>query len=506
LRLTLRHELAHVRRGDAWQRLAFACLRAAHWFNPLVWLAAKHVSADQELACDRMTLRDTDASTRQTYGRLLLRLASPTGTPMPSFVPAMAARRATVRQLQHRLVMTHDPRRPSRLVALAAALPLAGAAIAGVLTLTARPAIADAQETRPTDQRATIVLEEVTTPADLAIMRRLDDVFVGTVEFDQTPLTDVFDTLLFEAEINAFINWGSFEITGLDPTMPVTLGPLTDLPRGRVLDLVLKSVGEGFGDFGYAVEDGVLIVAEAGSLPMDARLARRVFELDSTMFGEDVPDAIRTFVEPDRWSGPVGAAPSVRLIGSKLIVRHQPDVLVKIEDFLREIDALAPAVEEAERINRATELRQQLVELEQALDIERQRFGEEARTVVELRQMLNPVRAELTALRNTGVAVGVEIDPNKLWVGELITVGIIDLPQPGQVLRITKRIRDDGAIVLPYAGAVEVAGVTSQEASDAIYRALVDAGAIEYETAAAVITARPGLGETISDIESATSP
>jgi beta-lactamase regulating signal transducer with metallopeptidase domain len=40
-RIVLLHELAHIRRND-WLTLLFAeCVRAMHWFNPIVWLALR---------------------------------------------------------------------------------------------------------------------------------------------------------------------------------------------------------------------------------------------------------------------------------------------------------------------------------------------------------------------------------------------------------------------------------------------------------------------------------
>ena len=56
LRAALLHELAHVRRGD-WLLQTLAHLACAfHWFNPLVWLAARRMRAESEAACDDLVL------------------------------------------------------------------------------------------------------------------------------------------------------------------------------------------------------------------------------------------------------------------------------------------------------------------------------------------------------------------------------------------------------------------------------------------------------------------
>jgi TonB family protein len=56
LTAVLRHELAHIARGDlAAQYLAQACC-CLYWFQPLVWLAARRHRRERELACDDAVL------------------------------------------------------------------------------------------------------------------------------------------------------------------------------------------------------------------------------------------------------------------------------------------------------------------------------------------------------------------------------------------------------------------------------------------------------------------
>lgn len=75
LRHTVAHETTHFRQGDhVWALLRTVCL-ALHWWNPLVWWAAKLSRQDGELACDEATIRALGKSERAAYGRTLIRMA-----------------------------------------------------------------------------------------------------------------------------------------------------------------------------------------------------------------------------------------------------------------------------------------------------------------------------------------------------------------------------------------------------------------------------------------------
>lgn len=82
--LVLRHELTHLRRGDAlWSliaELAFALL----WFHPLAWLARPRFRLDQELACDEAVLRDAPRD-EAAYAHTLLHSVGI--SPMPALIP-----------------------------------------------------------------------------------------------------------------------------------------------------------------------------------------------------------------------------------------------------------------------------------------------------------------------------------------------------------------------------------------------------------------------------------
>jgi HEAT repeat protein/beta-lactamase regulating signal transducer with metallopeptidase domain len=55
-RVVLRHEMAHIRRGDYAGHLLIELACAVHWLNPLAWRAARRARLEQEQACDDRVL------------------------------------------------------------------------------------------------------------------------------------------------------------------------------------------------------------------------------------------------------------------------------------------------------------------------------------------------------------------------------------------------------------------------------------------------------------------
>jgi hypothetical protein len=140
LRYVLLHELAHLRQLDGPARRLEALLTALHWFNPLVWLAARRARADREPACDALVLSRLGAAERAGYGRALIRAAEGDRTQLP--LPGLVGMADRSDQLRRRISMIvhpipKSPWRAGALAALAALLAVASWTDIGAL---ARPA------------------------------------------------------------------------------------------------------------------------------------------------------------------------------------------------------------------------------------------------------------------------------------------------------------------------------------------------------------------------------
>jgi TonB family protein len=111
LYVVLCHELAHVRRADwAWQ-IATEIVKAIYWFHPMVWLAARRLRQEGEIACDDVVLNSGVPAT--LYANELLSLT--TVLKGSGWVEAPALAMAKTSDLERRFTSMLNPslnRRP----------------------------------------------------------------------------------------------------------------------------------------------------------------------------------------------------------------------------------------------------------------------------------------------------------------------------------------------------------------------------------------------------------
>lgn len=132
-RIVLLHELAHAKRRDCLTQAIAQMAIAMHWFNPLVWLAVRHLRAERERACDDLVL--ASGANAPDYADHLLDIARAFRTAgCPSWAAVAMARPS---QLEGRLLAILDRHRDRRALTRPACVAAAVLALAMVGTLAA---------------------------------------------------------------------------------------------------------------------------------------------------------------------------------------------------------------------------------------------------------------------------------------------------------------------------------------------------------------------------------
>lgn len=138
----LLHEFAHLARRDLWTSLVAHIACAVHWFNPLVWVAARRLRIEGERACDDAVLRfGTRAS---DYADQLLQVVRDTKI---RWAPAVAVAMARKSAFEGRLLAILSPETNRGRLTMRLAAPVAVGVTVVALTIAAmRPGQAVAQE------------------------------------------------------------------------------------------------------------------------------------------------------------------------------------------------------------------------------------------------------------------------------------------------------------------------------------------------------------------------
>ena len=75
LRLILKHEICHYRRGDLFCKLLWICCRVIHWFNPLLPILMRQMERDCELACDEAVMKNESTDSAHIYCNSIMHTA-----------------------------------------------------------------------------------------------------------------------------------------------------------------------------------------------------------------------------------------------------------------------------------------------------------------------------------------------------------------------------------------------------------------------------------------------
>ena len=164
-RYVLVHEMAHVKRVDAFTQLVAQLALAAFWFDPFVWLAAHRMRVEREHACDDYVLREgTPAS---TYAADLLAMVRALGMRGHAAQPAFAAlAMAHPDELETRMRAILDPAQDRASLRRAPALGIAACSLFLLIPLAAfRPFGRRAQGQSVARPTAAVLIDVPSAPA-----------------------------------------------------------------------------------------------------------------------------------------------------------------------------------------------------------------------------------------------------------------------------------------------------------------------------------------------------
>lgn len=155
----LAHELTHYRHLDhIWSVLRSVCL-VLHWYNPLVWIAAKISRADAELACDESALARLGEEARGDYGRTLIGLTC--SAPVSDLLLTATTMTGSVGSIRERIKLLMQ--RPRNTVLTVTAVILMVTLMVGC-TFAGAPESSQSEVVNPENQPQEMDQEETTEP------------------------------------------------------------------------------------------------------------------------------------------------------------------------------------------------------------------------------------------------------------------------------------------------------------------------------------------------------
>lgn len=110
IRYMLLHELQHYRHKDNLLNYLFLLAEIFYWFNPLIWIAARAMRNDREVACDSAVLNMLHTDSYQDYGYTLINFAEKISL---SPFPFSSSLGGTIKQLEQRVLNIATYKKPS---------------------------------------------------------------------------------------------------------------------------------------------------------------------------------------------------------------------------------------------------------------------------------------------------------------------------------------------------------------------------------------------------------
>lgn len=115
----LRHEMTHFKRHDILYKWLVSLVKCVHWFNPVIWYAAKQINTECEISCDIAVTLTMSRAQEMSYIDTVLSLL-PTGKTKQ--IPLTTQMASSKRVLKRRFEMIRNKRRTSKFVSALSAV------------------------------------------------------------------------------------------------------------------------------------------------------------------------------------------------------------------------------------------------------------------------------------------------------------------------------------------------------------------------------------------------
>jgi bla regulator protein blaR1 len=162
-RMVLLHELAHIKRRDCLTQMLAHLACALYWFNPLVWLAARRLRVERELACDDCVLEV--GAWASDYAKYLIEIAR-TFEAVEPVTPVTVGMACS--QLENRVRAILDPQLNRRRLSRRRKITLAVAMAGGLCPLAALQASSQEKISPPMEDAAAVNAEAPNSTAEIA--------------------------------------------------------------------------------------------------------------------------------------------------------------------------------------------------------------------------------------------------------------------------------------------------------------------------------------------------
>ncbi len=115
----LRHEMMHLKRCDILYKWAAVFVKCLHWFNPMIWVAAKQINTECEISCDMAVTRNLSRDEEISYIDTLLSLLPTDKTRQFPLTTQMASSKKI---LKRRFLMMKTKKATSKFVSVLSAV------------------------------------------------------------------------------------------------------------------------------------------------------------------------------------------------------------------------------------------------------------------------------------------------------------------------------------------------------------------------------------------------